>query len=142
MPITTRSMAKKVSEPVVETPVVETPAEVKPKKTQKKPKKETIPEEFKINILKLNKILTNFELMIKSSIKLKPNNAAINIGLHYKNKVYPDLKWYIDYKRNNAFNGDMCKFSEEFGALLLKIIFALEDNYPAISELIRSDFKK
>jgi hypothetical protein len=133
-------MAKKVSEPEVENHVVETPVEVKPKKTQKKPKKETIPEEFKTNIPKLNKILTNFELMIKSCIKFK--NNVLTIGFGYKNKVYPDLKWYIDYKRNNALNGDMCEFSKETETLIRKVIVILDENYPVVSEAIRSDFKK
>jgi len=127
MPVLSRSNTKKISAPVlIENIVVDN-------------KVSDIELEFLSNIHILNKNLEKFNLIIKSTFLF--GSPLINIVNHYKREVYQQLRWYIEYKRNNKFSNIMIVNTMETEKYIQNCLSQIYNGSKEVYNAIRCDFK-
>ncbi len=113
-------------------------SETKPKISKKKMENLQKYDEFLTNVDILNKKLRKFNLLIKQTFLFE--SPLINIINHFKREVYDQLRWYIDYKRNNKFSSVMVVNTMEIENYIKNILAQLYNGSRAVYDKIRSDF--
>lgn len=95
--------------------------------------------EFLTNIHILNKNLEKFNLIIKSTFLFQ--NSPTNIINYYKREVYQQLRWYIDYKKNNKFTNIMIVNTMETEKYIQNCLSQIYNGSKEVYNAICSDFK-
>ncbi len=138
MPVTTRSMSKKVEniEPKVQT---KPKKQTKSQKTEETYKLEMENDKIRYRIMSLNTTVTSLKLTIKYiQIKNKGHDEPI---IEEYNKLVPELKWYVDYRlKNNVIPNELKACANNIFYTLCEIFNLLKEDFPEMHKRFITDF--